>query len=77
VAALGRLDSPNRPIAETHRRLGVVADQLGLPRPSYQQVRVILHGLRAVQRDSRIGEVLLEIAFRSVPPEALLDELTN
>src|SRR5204862_47272 len=43
VAALARLDDPTLPIAETNRRLGVVAEGLGLIRPSYQQVRIIDH----------------------------------
>jgi hypothetical protein len=63
VAAIARLDDPTLPIAETNRRLGVVAAGLGLLRPSYHQVRVIVHELRAQKRSSRPGEVLLEIAY--------------
>jgi hypothetical protein len=33
--------------------------------------------MRSGKRDSKTGEILLEIAFRSRPPEALLEELTN
>jgi hypothetical protein len=33
--------------------------------------------MRSGKRDSGVGEVLLEIAFRSRPPEALLEELTK
>ena len=63
VAAIARLDDPALPIAETNRRLGVVAEGLGLIRPSYQQVRVIVHELRSEKRSSRLGETLLEIAY--------------
>jgi hypothetical protein len=35
VAEIARLDDPTLPIAETNRRLGVVAEGLGLLRPSY------------------------------------------
>lgn len=63
VGALARLDDPTLPIAETNRRLGVVAEGLGLIRPSYQQVRVIVHELRSQKRSSRVGETLLEIAY--------------
>lgn len=63
VAAIARLDDPTLPIAETNRRLGMVAEGLGLIRPSYQQVRVIVHELRSRKRSSRLGETLLEIAY--------------
>ena len=63
VAAIARLDDPTLPIAETNRRLGVVAEGLGLIRPSYQQVRVIVHELRSERRSSRVGETLLQIAY--------------
>jgi hypothetical protein len=63
VGALARLDDPTLPIAETNRRLGVVAEGLGLIRPSYQQVRVIVHELRSQKRSSRVGETLLQIAY--------------
>jgi hypothetical protein len=64
-------------IADTHRRLGTVADELGIPRPSYQQTRVTVHLLRAQRRHPGIGEVLLDIALRVRPPEAILDALTD
>jgi len=73
IAALVRLDDPTLPIAETNRRLGMVAEGLGLIRPSYQQVRVIVHELRAQQRPSRVGEMLLESSFRIKSPDAVLD----
>ena len=75
VAALGRLDDPTLPIAEINRRLGLVAEALGLTRPSYQQVRVIVHQLRSQSRSPRVGETLLEISFRVKPPTAILDAL--
>jgi hypothetical protein len=75
VAALGRLDDPTLPIAEINRRLGVVAEALGLTRPSYQQVRVIVHELRSKSRSPRVGETLLDISLRVKPPTAILDAL--
>jgi hypothetical protein len=33
--------------------------------------------MRSGKRDSRLGETLLEIAFRSRPPEELLEVLTT
>jgi hypothetical protein len=76
IKALRRLDDPGRPIAETHRRLGEVADRLELTRPSYQAVRVHVHAERAIgaSRPS-CAEILLDVSFRVRSPEALLDLL--
>jgi len=72
VAALAKLDDPTLPIAETNRRLGVIAESLGLIRPSYQQVRVIVHELRSQKRSSRVGETLLQIAYGMRTQEQML-----
>ena len=75
VAAIARLDDPTLPIAETNRRLGMVAEGLGLIRPSYQQVRVIVHELRSRYRSPQLGKMLLESRFRIKSPDAVLDFL--
>jgi hypothetical protein len=75
VGALSRLDRNGQPVAEIHRNLGLVADALGMKRPSYQQTRVILQSLRAQQRSPRIGETLLDIALRNRPPVAIIELL--
>jgi len=77
VAALARLDDPTLPIAETNRRLGLVAEGLGLIRPSYQQVRIIVHELRSRRRSSRVGETLLEIAYGMRTQEQILRVLAR
>jgi hypothetical protein len=38
---------------------------------------VVVHLLRARKRHPGVGDVLLDIAFRVRPPEALLDVLTD
>ena len=76
VAACERLDDPALPIAETHRRVGALAGSLGLVRPSYEQVRVLVHDARRRGRRPSAGDVLLDVAFRVKPPEALIDYLT-
>jgi hypothetical protein len=50
LALLAGLDTPGRPVAEVNRRLGDAADLLGVPRPSYEQVRVHIHDLRSKAR---------------------------
>jgi hypothetical protein len=77
VAALARLDTPGKPIAETHRDLGLLADHLRIPRPSYEQARVTVHALRAARKDPVVGKILVDIAFRVRPPEALVETLSG
>jgi hypothetical protein len=50
LEAIVRLDDRSRPIAETCRRVGAEAERLGLFRPSYQRVRVLVHEARRVRR---------------------------
>jgi hypothetical protein len=77
VAALTRVDDPASPIADAHRQLGQVADWLGVPRPSYEQVRVLVNAHRRRPLYPGVGETLLEIALRTKPPGALLDVLSG
>jgi hypothetical protein len=55
VAAIYALDDPREPIAETCRRVGRVAAQLGLPRPSYVHLRRLVQAERA--RRAAIAEI--------------------
>jgi hypothetical protein len=77
VAAAERLDGRDTPIAETNRRVGVIAEELGLARPSYEQIRVVIHDARARRRQPTAADVLLDIAFRVRPPDALLQHLVG
>jgi len=77
VATAERLDNPTTPIAETNRRVGAVAAELGLVRPSYEQVRSIVTRARRLGRRPSAGDVLLDIAFRTRPPTSLIDHLTG
>lgn len=54
-----RLDDRHVPIAETCRRVGVVADALGVPRPSYVHLRRLLvaERERADDRAQVLGEM--------------------
>jgi hypothetical protein len=72
VASLRLLDTESRSIADIHRRLGGLADGLGLARPSYEQVRTLVHWLRAQEPATDALDVLLNVAFRVSPPTALL-----
>jgi hypothetical protein len=77
LAAIARVDRPQRPIAETARRVGLIAEALGLPRPSYEQLRTHVHAARARRLNPGAGDILLDVAFRNRPPDALLDLLAE
>jgi hypothetical protein len=77
LEAIARFDDRSVPIAETSRRVGREAERLGLPRPSYERVRELVHQLRSVRRGPSTAAVLADIAFRLRPPEALLDHLSG
>jgi hypothetical protein len=75
--ALVRLDDERFPIAETCRRVGAEADRLGLTRPSYQRVRVLVHEARRLRRRPTTADVLVDVVMRVRPPEALLDHVSG
>jgi hypothetical protein len=58
LEAIVRLDNRHRPIAETYRQIGVEADRLGLTRPSYQRIRVLVHEVRNMRPRLSVTDVL-------------------
>jgi hypothetical protein len=62
------------PIAEMNRCVGEAAARMGLYRPSYEQVRVLVHTARRFRRQAPapVSTVALDVAFRVRPPHALL-----
>ena len=77
IDAIVRLDDRRIPVAEVNRRVGQEAERLGLRRPSYQRVRVLVHQLRRVRKQPTTAAVLLEVAVRARPPEAVLDHVSG
>ena len=75
LAGIERLDDDSLPIAEVNRRVGALASHLDLARPSYEQIRVLVHEHRQRGLAPTAGQILLEVAARSRPPEALLELL--
>jgi len=61
--------------------VGSEAERLGLPRPSYERVRVLVHALRTARRKAQrrpsTASVLLDVAMRVRPAEALLDHIAG
>lgn len=76
---LVKLDDPSVPIAETYRRVAAEAERLGLTRPSYERIRVLVHQSRRWKRNRgpSTTSVLVDVAFRVRPPEAVLDHISG
>ena len=77
LETLVRSDDRSVPIAETCRRVGAEADRIGLARPSYERVRLLVHESRRIHRGPSTARVLADVAFRVRPPEAVLDHLSG
>jgi hypothetical protein len=65
------------PIAEMNRCVGETAIALGLNRPSYEQVRVLIHAARRLRKQApaSVSTVAIDVAFRAKPPEAIFFRL--
>jgi hypothetical protein len=77
LAAIVRLDDRRVPIAEVNRRVGRAAWKLGLPKPSYQRVRELVHAARSIRRGPTTARVVFDIATRVRPPGALAQHLST
>jgi hypothetical protein len=75
LEAIVRLDDQGRPIAETCRRVGAEAERLGLFRPSYQRVRVLVHEARRVQRRPTAVDLMRIVTSPLRTSEDLIERL--
>jgi hypothetical protein len=75
LEAIVRLDDRGRPIAETYRRVGAEAERLGLTRPSYQRVRVLVHELRRIRRRPTAIDLLRLATSPLRTPEEVIERL--
>ena len=73
VSAIPALDAPGLPIADVWRRLGAYVDALELPRPSYEQTRVLVHRSRAIRALPGVADLALDVAFRTRGPAEAAD----
>jgi hypothetical protein len=72
IEAVVRLDNPSTSVAELHRSLREPAAQLGVPRPSYECVRLLVHDARRERERKRANrETLIRVALYRDGPEAL------
>jgi hypothetical protein len=76
-AGIERIAREQHSIAETCRQVGALATELGLIRPSYEQIRVLVHEHTRRGLVPSTGEVLLDIAARARPAEALIQHVAG
>jgi hypothetical protein len=62
------LDAPGLPIAELWRRLCVRAAELGLPSPSYQQTRLLVHRSRRIRAMPGVSDLAVDVLLRMRSP---------
>ena len=62
------------PIAEMNRSVGRAAGRMRLHKPSYEQVRILVHHARSLRRQGPkpVSTVAIDVAFRVRTPDALL-----
>lgn len=71
-----QLDDRSVPIAETYRRVRDLAEQMGIPRPSYERLRVHLRATRRREEDrTRTRELVFQLAYNTRPADVVLPEL--
>jgi hypothetical protein len=74
--AIRRLDDRRVPIAEVARRVCAEAERIGLTRPGYERIRILVHDWRDQQDHRReVLETVVDVAYRVRPVSALADVL--
>jgi hypothetical protein len=77
IAAIARLDRRDTPIAETNRRVGELAAKLGVTKPSYEQVRAIVHAARNEVRAYGVLDAAYDVSFRTADPKVVAERLVE
>jgi hypothetical protein len=79
LEAIPRLDDGKRPIADVCRLIGAEADSRGYTRPSYEQIRVLVHLFRSIDRrragGPSIAEMVWEVGAGSRTGGSLIDNM--
>jgi len=77
TAEIEQLAARDLSFAEITRRVGHAAEELGLPRPSYQTVRVLVRAARELRAGPSTLEVAADVALRLRSPRELLDHASG
>jgi hypothetical protein len=78
VEVIERESKRRAPIAEICRRVGGEAERMGLPRPSYEEVRRLVHRHRRFRVvNPSAASVVADVVFRVRPPQAIADHVSG
>jgi hypothetical protein len=79
INEIERLSKGRVPIAEINRSVGETAGSMGLPRPSYERVRSLVHEARRLRRTGppSVSTVAIDVAFRVRPQDAIVYRLVQ
>jgi hypothetical protein len=73
LTTLVRLDDPTVPIAESYRRSREAAAKRGVPRPSYESFRILIHEARRERARRKANrDTIIRVALYLEPPDALM-----
>jgi hypothetical protein len=75
VASITRLDTRDVSIAEVWRRACDLAETIGTHRPSYEQIRRLVHRERRIHNLPGSSDVVTDVLFRVQSPLHAMDEL--
>jgi hypothetical protein len=76
LKAVAKLDDRSVPMAETYRRARDLALQMGIPRPSYERVRLHLHAARkGDEQKQRTRDLIIHLAYNTRPADEVVPEL--
>jgi hypothetical protein len=76
LAKIGRIDDPTVPMAETYRRIRALSAELGVPRPSYERVRIHLRTTRRRRaRRAEARELVFQLAYNTRRADQVLADL--
>jgi hypothetical protein len=74
--AVAKLDDRSVPIAETYRRARELAEQMGVPRPSYERIRCHLRTTRITHEERyRARDLLFQLAYNTRRADDVLADL--
>ena len=69
-------DDRSQPMAETYRRIRATAAQMGIPRPSYERVRMHLRSTRLSQDERTQARTLVfQLAYNTRPADEVVADL--
>jgi len=73
LALVVALDDPATPMAETWRQVGREAPRLGLPRPGYHMIRLLVRSARAAAAAKEATKAAVVAVLKALPSPYVVD----